>query len=151
MGIAPPSNQRAPRRKVSLLLRLVMYVVILGLIVLVAAGVLAYRRIKRSLPQLDGTIQIPGPANKVEVRRDGRGVPHLRAQSLEDLVFAQGYVTAQDRLWQMDLSRRLAFGELAEIFGEALVPRDVENRTLGFRQVAERAVAEMDPDTMKLI
>ncbi|HEV2350740.1 MAG TPA: penicillin acylase family protein [Terriglobia bacterium] len=145
------SNHKGPRRKIPFLLRLVIYLIILGLVVLAAAAGLAYRRVQQSLPQLDGAIRVQGLANKVEVRRDARGVPHLRAQSLEDLVFAQGYVTAQDRLWQMDLSRRLAFGELAEIFGEGLLPRDIENRTLGFRQVAQRAVEEMDPDTKRLI
>lgn len=151
MGTITLTSLNAPRRKLHILLRLLIYLFILGVVVLVAAAGLAYRRIRQSLPQLDGTIQAPGLAQRVEVRRDARGVPHLRAQSLDDLLFAQGYVTAQDRLWQMDLSRRLAFGELAEIFGERLVPRDVENRTLGFRQAAQRAVEDMDPDTEKLI
>ena len=87
----------------------------------------------------------------MEVRRDVRGVPHVHAQSLDDLMFTQGYVTAQDRLWQMDLSRRFAFGELAEIFGERGLSFDVENRTLGFRQTAERAVEELDPDSRRLL
>jgi penicillin G amidase len=151
MGTTSLTNLKASRRKIPFLIRLGIYLLILALLIVAAAAGFAYRRIKQSLPQLDGTIQVPGLANKVEVRRDARGVPHLHAQSLEDLVFAQGYVTAQDRLWQMDLSRRLAFGELAEIFGEALVPRDVENRTLGFRQAAGRAVEEMDPASQKLI
>jgi penicillin amidase len=150
-GTTSPANLKAPRRKIPFWLRLLIYAALLGLLAMVAAAGLALRRIRQSLPQLEGTIQAPGLANKVEIRRDARGVPHLRAQSLDDLIFAQGYVTAQDRLWQMDLSRRLAFGELAEIFGEGLLSRDVENRTLGFRQVAERAVAELDPDTQKLV
>lgn len=150
MGTSSLTNLKAPRRKIPFLIRLGIYLLILALLITAAAAGYAYRRIKQCLPQLDGTIQTPGLTSKVEVRRDARGVPHLRAQSLEDLLFAQGYVTAQDRLWQMDLSRRLAFGELAEVFGESLVPRDVENRTLGFRQVAERAVEEMDSETKKL-
>ncbi|MGA2477001.1 MAG: penicillin acylase family protein, partial [Terriglobia bacterium] len=60
--------------------------------------------------------------------------------------FAQGYVTAQDRLWQMDLSRRLAEGELSEVFGERTLRLDLENRTLGFRQVSQRALAELSPE-----
>ncbi|HLY59735.1 MAG TPA: penicillin acylase family protein [Terriglobia bacterium] len=151
MGTSAPTSLKAPHRKLHIFFRLLIYLVFLGLVILVAAVGFTYRRIRRSLPQLDGTIEAPGLAQRVEVRRDARGVPHLRAQSLDDLLFAQGYVTAQDRLWQMDLSRRLAFGELAEIFGERLVPRDVENRTLGFRQVAQRAAAEMDHDTQNLI
>ena len=117
---------------------------LLALLVLIAAGGggWLFWRIRASLPQMDGTIQMAGLSAPVEVRRDGRGVPHLRASSLEDLFFAQGYVTAQDRLWQMDLSRRLAEGELAEIFGERTLRLDIENRTLGFRQAAEHAQAE---------
>ena len=98
------------------------------------------------LPQLDGAIQLAGLSAPVEVLRDARGVPHLRASSVQDLFFAQGYVTAQDRLWQMDLSRRLAEGELSEVFGERTLRLDIENRTLGFRQVSERALAELNPE-----
>ena len=82
--------------------------------------------------------------------RDAEGVPHLRAASLEDLLFAQGYVTAQDRLWQMDLSRRLGEGELSEIFGERALRFDIESRTLGFTQACARAVEELDRDTRLL-
>ena len=103
------------------------------------------------MPQLDGTLRLAGLRSPVEVLRDAHGVPHLRAQSLEDLLFAQGYVTAQDRLWQMDMSRRLAKGELSEILGEAVLRLDVENRTLGLRQVAERAVGELDPESRRLL
>ena len=118
------------------------------LVVLIAAGGGGwfYWRSRSSLPQLEGRIRVAGLSSPVEVRRDGHGVPHLRASSLEDLFFAQGYVTAQDRLWQMDLSRRLAKGELSEVFGERTLSLDVENRTLGFRRVAERARAELRPE-----
>src|SRR5690348_7089855 len=150
MGTTSPTNLKAPRRKIPFPIRLGIYLLLLALTIIADAAGYAYRRIRQSLPQLDGAIQAPGLAGQVEVRRDARGVPHLRGQSLEDVLFAQGYVTAQDRLWQMDLSRRLAFGELAEIFGERLVPRDVENRTLDFIKVAKRAVEEMDPETRKL-
>ncbi len=126
---------------------------LLFLVVLFAAGagVWVYHRCRASLPQLDGELRVAGLSAPVEVRRDARGVPHLRAQSLEDLCFAQGYVTAEDRLWQMDLARRLAEGELSEIVGERTLRIDIENRTLGFRQAAERAVAEMDPDSARMM
>jgi len=123
------------------------------LLVVLAAGAVwwGYSQCRKALAQLDGSIGVSGLQARVEVKRDARGVPHLRAKSLDDLMFAQGYVTAQDRLWQMDLSRRLAFGELAEVFGEAALRFDVENRPLGFRQAAERAVQEMDPDSRRLL
>ena len=70
------------------------------------------------LPQMDGTVKVAGISSKVRVVRDGQGVPTIEAATLEDLFFAQGYVTAQDRLWQMDMMRRAAAGELSEMIGE---------------------------------
>ena len=72
---------------------------------------------KASMPQLDGVISVPGLSAPVTVRRDGHGVPYIDAATQDDLFTAQGYVTAQDRLWQMDVWRRNANGELAEILG----------------------------------
>jgi penicillin amidase len=124
---------------------IISFLTLLLLVIVGGAGWLCWRA-RASLPQLDGAIQVAGLSAPVEVLRDARGVPHLRASSLDDLFFAQGYVTAQDRLWQMDLSRRLAEGELSEVFGERTLRLDIENRTLGFRQVSERAVAEFSPE-----
>ncbi|HEV2234558.1 MAG TPA: penicillin acylase family protein [Terriglobia bacterium] len=151
MGTTPSSSQKTPHPIRRFFLRVLIFLVALCVALVACAAWYVYSRIHRSLPQLDGTIQVGGLKARVEVRRDARGVPHLSAQSLEDLFFAQGYVTAQDRLWQMDLSRRLAFGELSEIFGERVLSLDIENRTLGFRQVAERAVQELDTDSQKLL
>ncbi len=118
-----------------------------GLALAAGAAVWVYWRARACLPQLDGTLAVNGLSARVEILRDARGVPHLRAKSLDDLMFAQGYVTAQDRLWQMDLSRRLARGELSEIFGERTLQLDTENRTLGLGLVAERALGEADAQT----
>jgi penicillin amidase len=126
--------------------RLIVALVILLLLVIVGGGGWLYWHARASLAQLDGTVQVPGLSASVEVLRDARGVPHLRASSLHDLFFAQGYVTAQDRLWQIDLSRRLAEGELSEVFGDRALRLDIENRTLGLRQVSERALAELGPE-----
>ncbi len=125
---------------------LIISLLCLFLLIIVGGSRWLYLRARASLPQLDGTIQVTDLSAPVEALRDARGVPHLRASSLQDLFFAQGYVTAQDRLWQMDLSRRLAEGELSEVFGERTLRLDVENRTLGFRQVSERALAELSPE-----
>jgi penicillin amidase len=92
-----------------------------------------------ALPQLDGSVSVPGISSKVRVVRDGQGVPTIEAATLEDLFFAQGYVTAQDRLWQMDIVRRAAAGELSEVIGEATVKMDREQRILGVRIAAEAA------------
>ncbi len=77
-------------------------------------------------------------AAEVRIDRDGHGVPHIRAATLEDALFAQGYVTAQDRLWQMDSLRRLAAGELAEIAGAGALELDIRARQLRMRRIAER-------------
>ena len=75
------------------------------------------------LPQIDGTITVPGLETEVEVIRDPWGVPHIYADNLDDLFFAQGFVQAQDRLWQMEMYRRAAEGRLSEILGpEAAAP-----------------------------
>lgn len=126
--------------------RLIFSLLILGVLIIAGGSAWLHWRVRASLPELDGVTRLGGLSAPVEVLRDAHGVPHLRASSLEDLCFAQGYVTAQDRLWQMDLSRRLAEGELSEIFGERTLGIDIENRTLGFRQIAERALAELDPE-----
>lgn len=110
-----------------------------------------YWRVHVCLPRLDGTLHLQGIHSKVEVQRDARGVPYIRAASLEDLAFAQGYVTAQDRLWQMDLSRRIAQGRLSELFGSRTLHTDIENRTLGMKQAAERGVNELDPEERNLL
>ena len=93
-----------------------------------------------SLPQLDGAITIPGLTAPVTIQRDTHGVPHIRAASLDDLVFAQGFVTTQDRLWQMDALRRHATGTLAEILGPSLLAHDRLQRTLELRTSADRAL-----------
>jgi penicillin amidase len=131
--------------------RLALLVLSLFLLVIVGGAAWLYQRSRASLPRLDGTIQVSGLAARFEVLRDARGVPHIRAQSVADALFAQGYVTAQDRLWQMDLSRRLAEGQLSEIFGDRTLRYDIEGRTMGLHRVAERALTELDPDTRRLL
>jgi penicillin amidase len=138
-------NVRSPIMR-RIIKRLIISLLILLLLIIVGGGGWLYWRAHASLPQLDGAVQVAGLSAPVEVLRDARGVPHLRASSLPDLFFAQGYVTAQDRLWQMDLSRRLVEGELSEVFGDRALQFDIENRTLGFRRVAERALAELSPE-----
>src|SRR2546422_10695235 len=85
------------------------------------------------LAQLDGAIAIPGLKEPVEVLRDRWGVPHIYAQNADDLFFAQGFVVAQDRLFQLDLWRRLAVGETAEILGRPGLEGDRFARLLKYR------------------
>jgi len=123
---------------------------LLGLaVVAVAAGVLWLRAAeKAALPVLDGDLHInagetAGLTAPVTVRRDAHGVPHIEAATQDDLFVAQGYVTAQDRLWQMDASRRNANGELAEVLGSSLVKHDKAQRVLQFRRTAKRVYANL--------
>jgi penicillin amidase len=123
-----------------------------ALLVVVGVAVLAgWWIVRRSLPKLDGSVPVAGLHDGVIVDRDPWGRPWIRAKSAEDLLTAQGYVTAQDRLWQMDLLRRAAAGELAEIFGTVALEFDKENRTLGLRQAAERAAADSNPEIRPLL
>jgi penicillin amidase len=120
-------------------------------IVVIAIGAVAWWFVYRPLPQIDGSASLPGLHQEVTVERDEWGVPHIRAASLEDLVEAQGYVMAQDRLWQMDLLRRVARGQLSEILGPSTVSIDKDFRTLGFGRAAERDVTLMDAEARKLM
>ena len=86
-----------------------------------------------SLAQIDGELGVPGLRESVEVLRDETGIPHIYAQNDDDLFFAQGYVMAQDRLWQMEMWRRWHEGRLAEIFGPEALPYDRRTRLMMFR------------------
>ena len=128
---APPET-----RKGRTLPRLFLGIV---LVLAVAAGSLYYLA-HSALPQLDGRLMERGLSAPVTVTRDGHGIPTIEAANLADLFFAQGYVTAQDRLWQMDIMRRYAAGEVSEIVGPDGLAHDREQRILGIRQVAIKTV-----------
>lgn len=88
---------------------------------------------------------VAGLSRPVTVQRDGRGIPYIKAANEKDLYFAQGYITAGDRLWQMDLLRRVARGETAEIFGERALAQDKRFRRFGFALIAEKSVLTLSP------
>ena len=89
---------------------------------------------------------IAGLKKEVAIRRDGRGIPYIEATSDADVYFAQGYATASDRLWQMDLMRRLARGETAEIFGRAALEEDKRWRRFGFAKSSEQNLEFLSTD-----
>jgi penicillin G amidase len=132
-NISSPLRLTAPRVFLWLLL-------ILFLLISFALGY-AYFVIRSALPQMDGTIRLPGLSAGVKVTRDGHGVPAIEATNLDDLFFAQGFVTAQDRLWQMDVMRRFGAGELSEILGSDTLQIDREQRILGLRAAAKKSLA----------
>ena len=99
----------------------------------------------RPLPQTSGEIAAPISA-AASIQRDARGVPHIEATTLLDAIFLQGYVTAQDRLWQMDTLRRYAAGELAEVAGPEAIPLDQKSRLLRLRAIAEENVTRLSSE-----
>jgi len=103
------------------------------------------------LARVDGTIRLTGLDSAVEVRRDGWGVPHIYARTAHDLFFAQGYVAAQDRLFQMEIWRRAGEGRLAEVLGPAYVTRDRLSRLFRYRGDMNTEWASYAPDARALV
>jgi len=101
---------------------------------------------RSALPQLEGTLQVPGLTASVTVLRDDHGIPTIDAANFNDLFFAQGYVTAQDRLFQMDGMRRYAAGELAEVAGPDALEHDRQQRILGIRLAAQKTIETISAD-----
>jgi len=93
------------------------------------------------------TLRVAGLQDRVTVRRDERGIPYIEAANETDLYFAQGYVTASDRLWQMDVLRRSARGELAEIFGKVVLEEDKRRRIYGFAKLSEQVAASLPAES----
>src|SRR3954470_7507971 len=142
--LSPPSTRPSKALRITAAIILLL---LLAVIIVVAGFVWTA---KSSLPQLDGSLRVIGLKAPVKVVRDTQGMPHIRASSMEDAIFAQGYVTAQDRLWQMDITRRFAAGELAELLGPDMVRNDREQRILMLPEVAERAAAALPPEDRAL-
>jgi len=141
-------KRRHPFLRVLLILFLLLLLVLAG--ATFTAGIWLKHKMQDSLPEIDGSLLTPGLTAPVTVRRDQQGVPHIQAANLDDLLFAQGYVTAQDRLWQMDMARRMASGEAAEILGSKLLEHDRMQRVLAMRVTAERLTAALPPDQRRL-
>ncbi|MGA9545852.1 MAG: penicillin acylase family protein [Candidatus Sulfotelmatobacter sp.] len=129
-----PASRRSTGVRILLWLLLVLALLVAGVVAF------AYFVARSALPQLDGTLAVKGLSAPVKVTRDSHGVPAIEAATLEDLFLAQGYVTAQDRLWQMDIMRRFAAGELSEILGEDTLKVDREQRILGLRAAAKKSL-----------
>jgi penicillin amidase len=120
-----------------------------GLGALAGLGTLA--ALRHSLPRTSGTLRLPGLHAPVEVRRDRWGIPHIYAANNDDLFLALGYVHAQDRLWQMELNRRTAHGQLAELFGPIALSSDRFVRVLGFSRITQREVECLDAPTCQVL
>lgn len=142
-----------PRKRPATIILFRVLLIVLLLAALAGAGAFVWFRstATAALPQLDGTIQLAGVTAPVTIARDAQGVPHITAASLEDLLFAQGFVTAQDRLWQMDVGRRFGRGELSEIFGGRTLKLDRQQRYLQLVPAVERAIAILTPAERRLL
>lgn len=121
------------------------------LVLLIAVIILSYKLITRSHPKLEGTLKTHFLIDTVYIYRDENGIPHIFAKNEHDLYFALGYVTAQDRLWQMDLSRRIASGRLSEIFGIETLEIDKLFRTLGLNETAKKMQKYLSEKSIEIL
>lgn len=110
-----------------------------------------YGAAKRSVESHEGSLTLSGLQNSADILRDENGVPHIFGQSEEDVSFALGVAHAQDRLWQMELFRRVGQGRLAEVLGKPALPADRYLRTLGLYRLASEAFTHQSPDTQKML
>lgn len=127
--------------------RITVWVVLAVVVAMIAGLVGGVVVVRRSLPQTSGTITVQGLNEPVEVRRDANGIPHLYADTSADLFFAQGFVQAQDRFFEMDFKRHVTAGRLSELMGEAALESDQFVRALDWRGVAEREWSMLSTET----
>ena len=118
-----------------------------GVVLLLVAGlVAAVTAVRRPFPLVDGEVEVPGLSADVEVLRDEHGVPQVYADTAEDLFYAQGFVHAQDRFFQMDFRRHVTSGRLAELLGRDALETDMYIRTMGWRRIAEQELSLLSPE-----
>jgi len=125
--------------------RVFKYTNALGAILLVACGGLFYQFISQAFPQTAGELPL-GVSQAATITRDARGIAHISATSIEDALYLQGFVHAQDRFWQMEATRRIAAGEMAELVGQTAVENDIVARTLRLRRIANAMVETLDAE-----
>ncbi|MEX1301755.1 MAG: penicillin acylase family protein, partial [Desulfotignum sp.] len=122
-----------------------MVYVVIGCAVLVMSGTGCLSVLNRY--QTRGTLELPGLTAPVTVRRDEKGMAFIRADNLDDLLMAQGFVTAQDRLFQMHLIRRVIQGRISELAGKKSLDQDVRMRTIGLTRLAQQQADRLNPET----
>ena len=126
----------------------------LGFILLVSiavAGLFLHNLVTKSWPRTSGNVSVSGLHRAIDIYRDEYGVPHISAGDEHDLMFGIGYAHAQDRLWQMELTRRAGEGRLSEILDTAGTKFDILFKTLGFRALAETLYVHIDPLSRRLL
>ena len=130
--------------------RLIKALMVSAVLICLAAGG-TYIWARGSLPMMDGTVELAGITAPIRITRDRNAVPHIYAESVEDVMFGLGFAHAQDRLWQMEINRRIGAGRLSEVLGAATVGTDRFLRTLGVRRAAERTYDALDQETRSVL
>ena len=131
--------------------RVIGVLVLIVALVVGGASLYVMSLIRAPFPLVSGSIEVSGITSEVQVLRDERGVPSLYAESLEDLFFAQGYVHAQDRFWEMDVRRHITAGELSEMFGASQVSTDAFIRTMGWKRIAEQELGLLNERSLRIL
>jgi penicillin amidase len=126
--------------------RLVWIALILVVVLVTGASALLVAVTLRALPQTTGSIAITGLDKPALVDRDASGIAWIQADTPHDLFLAQGYIHAQERMWQMEVWRHISAGRLSELFGASTLDEDRFIRTLGWRQAAQRDLDALSPD-----
>jgi len=124
---------------------IIVFAVLVAIVLMV--GAVLWHLAHQDIPKTKGTLTVAGLQQPVDIYRDRWGVPQIYAADSHDLFFAQGYVHAQDRFWQMEFWRRVSSGRLSELFGKASVDTDRFVRTVGWRRAAEASWRVLDPGT----
>jgi penicillin amidase len=130
------------------------FIIGLGFVValLVVGGlILGGAMMSSSIPQYEGTLRVPGVGQTVSIERDDHGVPHIFAATEEDGYYGLGFVHAQDRLFQMEMTRRIGEGRLSEISGEKTLLLDAWSRRIGFKRIAGEMMKKASADTKRML
>jgi penicillin amidase len=131
--------------------RILIWVLVVVLVATLAFSAWFFWMTRRSFPEVSGTVEVPGLTAPATVIRDGNGIPNIYADTTRDLFFAQGYVHAQDRFWQMDFNRHITAGRISELVGESQLDTDRYVRTMGWRRVAEQEWAQLSADVREVV
>lgn len=131
--------------------RFLVFIAALLAAVLVGVAVFSFVTVRKSFPDTTGEVHVAALHGDVTVKRDAKGIPQIYADDPEDLFFAQGFVHAQDRFYEMDFRRHVTSGRLAELVGDAALDTDKYVRTLGWRRVAQKELALLDNETLSLL
>lgn len=132
-------------------MRILRITLITVLLAVLLTTLIIYFFTKSTLPEIEGTLQTAGIRHEVRIHRNRWGVPYIQAADLPDLLYAIGFVHAQDRLFQMDLSRRAAMGELSELFGPETLERDIAQKQLLLDEGVEATLAQTPPEMKDLV